>query len=89
MCYVYLLRSITDPAQIYTGLTHDLRHRLNQHDCGHSLYTRKYLSWELVFYAAFREELAARKFESYLKSGSGRAFANRHLLQGGGSRLSD
>ena len=80
MCYVYLLRSISHPAEIYTGFTHDLRHRVNQHNCGHSPYTRKFMPWELVFYAAFQEEVAARKFESYLKSGSGRAFAQKHLL---------
>ena len=82
MCYVYLLRSISHPAEIYTGFTHDLRHRMNQHNCGHSAHTRKYLPWELVFYAAFQEKVAARKFESYLKSGSGRAFAHKRLLSG-------
>jgi putative endonuclease len=82
MCYVYLLRSISHPAQIYSGFTHDLRHRMNQHNCGHSAHTRKYLPWELVFYAAFQEEAVARKFESYLKSGSGRAFTHKHLVSG-------
>ena len=82
MCYVYLLRSISHPAEIYTGFTHDLRHRMNQHNCGHSAHTRKYLPWELVFYAAFQEKVAAHKFESYLKSGSGRAFAHKRLLSG-------
>ena len=82
MCYVYVLRSISHSKQIYTGFTHDLRHRMNQHNWGHSAYTRKFMPWELVFYAAFNEEVAARKFESYLKSGSGRAFAFRHLLRG-------
>ena len=38
------------------------------------------MPWELVFYAAFQEEVAARKFERYLKSGSGRAFAHKRLL---------
>jgi putative endonuclease len=82
MCYVYLLRSISDPTQTYTGFTRDLRHRLTQHNCGHSTHTRKFMPWELVFYAAFQEEVAARKFESYLKSGSGRAFAHKRLLSG-------
>jgi putative endonuclease len=80
MCYVYLLRSISHPAEIYTGFTHDLRHRMNQHNCGHSAYTRKFMPWEMPFYAAFNDESAARKFESYLKSGSGRAFVHKHLL---------
>ena len=82
MYYVYLLRSISDPKQTYTGFTHDLRHRMNQHNCGHSAHTRKYPPRELVFYAAFQGEVAARKFESYLKSGSGRAFAHKRLLSG-------
>ena len=42
----------------------------------------KFMPWELVFYAALQDEVTARKFESYLKSGSGRAFARKHLLQG-------
>jgi putative endonuclease len=72
MYYVYLLRSISDPTETYTGFTHDLRHRVNQHNCGHSVHTRKFRAWELVFYAAFQNEMATRNFESYLKSGSGR-----------------
>ena len=82
MCYVYLLRSISHPSEIYTGFTHDLCHLMNQHSCGHSPYTRKCLPWEMVFYAAFHEQLAARKFESYLKSRSCRAFARKHLMIG-------
>ena len=82
MYYVYLLRSISDPTQTYTGFTHDLRHRTNQHNCGQSAHTRKFMPWELVFYAAFQQEVAGRKCESYLKSGSGRAFAHKRLLSG-------
>jgi putative endonuclease len=78
--YVYLLRSISHPAEIYTGFTDDLRHRVNQHNCGRSAYTRKFMPWELAFYAAFQKEVTARRFESYLKSGSGRAFTLRHLV---------
>jgi putative endonuclease len=32
-----------------------------------------------VTYVAFDDELRAREFEYYLKSGSGRAFANKRL----------
>ena len=89
MCYVYVLRSIPHPKQIYTGFTHDLRHRLNQHNCGHSAHTRKFMPWVLVFYAAFQDEMAARRFESYLKSGSGRAFALKHLTVRAGRKCSN
>jgi len=40
---------------------------------------RKYKPWELVGYHAFADERRAREFEHYLKSGSGKAFANRRL----------
>ena len=63
MYYVYLLRSISHPTQIYEGFTHDLRHRINQHNCGHSAHTRKFMPWELVFYAAFQDEMTARRLK--------------------------
>jgi hypothetical protein len=36
--------------------------------------------WEIVWYAGFSSEEAARAFECYLKSGSGRAFLRKRLL---------
>jgi predicted GIY-YIG superfamily endonuclease len=83
MCYVYLVRSLSNPTETYTGLTCDLRQRLNQHNCGQSTYTRKFMPWELIFYGAFRDEVRARKFEKYLKSASGRAFAQKRLMSRG------
>jgi hypothetical protein len=37
------------------------------------------MPWQLVTYVAFSEKKKANEFERYLKSGSGHAFANRHL----------
>jgi predicted GIY-YIG superfamily endonuclease len=51
-----------------------------EHNSGKSTHTRKYTPWHLIFYAAFPEQMAAERFEIYLKSGSGRAFAKRHLI---------
>ncbi|MDX2095626.1 MAG: GIY-YIG nuclease family protein, partial [Alphaproteobacteria bacterium] len=36
--------------------------------------------WELVWYCAFPDKYKALEFEKYLKSHSGRAFANKRLL---------
>ena len=83
MCYVYLLRSLSNPTETNTGLTCDLRQRLNQHNGGQSTYTRKFIPWELIFYGAFRDEVMARTFEKYLKSASGRAFAQKRLMRRG------
>jgi predicted GIY-YIG superfamily endonuclease len=79
MHYVYLLRSEASPDQTYVGLTSDLRERLATHNSGHSAYTAKHKPWTLVHYSAFQDRERASAYERYLKSGSGRAFAKRHL----------
>ena len=45
-----------------------------------SFHTAKYKPWELVTYIGFDGRDKAVEFEQYLKSGSGRVFAKRHLL---------
>ena len=79
MFYVYLLRSESDPSQTYIGLTDDLKARLAKHEEGGSPHTAKYRPWTLVTYMAFSSRDQAAAFETYLKSGSGRAFAKKRL----------
>jgi len=43
--YVYILRSIAHPKQIYIGYTHDLKTRLAQHNAGKSAHTSKFAPW--------------------------------------------
>jgi putative endonuclease len=77
--YVYILQSISEADQWYTGQTGDLKARLQIHNSGEAKHTGKHLPWKLVWYAAFENAERAIEFEKYLKSGSGRAFALRHL----------
>ena len=79
MYYVYLLRSIAHPSEKYTGYTTDLRARFATHNAGGSPHTAKYRPWKLVAYFAFDDEQIAVHFEKYLKSGSGRAFAEKRF----------
>jgi predicted GIY-YIG superfamily endonuclease len=79
MHYVYLLRSQSHPDQRYIGLTSDLGSRLAKHNEGGVPHTSKYRPWTLHCYIAFQDRLQAADFERYLKSGSGRAFANSHF----------
>ena len=79
MFYVYLIKSVSHPEQKYIGMTDDLKKRLQDHNSGYSIYTSKYTPWELVNYVAFSSKKAAIEFEKYLKTGSGCAFAKRHL----------
>ena len=79
MTYVYLIQSIAYPKHRYVGLTTDLRKRLAAHNEGNSPHTSRFKPWRLVTYIAFSNESAAAEFESYLKSGAGRAFANKRF----------
>jgi putative endonuclease len=77
--YVYILQSKSAPNQRYIGLTRDLKKRLLDHEDGRSPHTAKFATWLMVAYLTFVAEDIAVAFERYLKSGSGRAFAKRHL----------
>lgn len=79
MFYAYLIRSITFPKQVYTGITENLKQRLKVHNSGGAAHTSKFKPWELLVYLGFKDEPKARHFEKYLKSGSGRAFAKKRL----------
>lgn len=79
MKYVYILRSIAEPENHYTGLTDDVGARLKKHNAGEVPHTAKYRPWMLKTYMCFTEDQRAVEFEKYLKSGSGRAFAAKRL----------
>ena len=79
MKYVYLIRSIPHPDQRYVGITDDIDKRIQHHNDGGSKHTNKYKPWELMTCIAFPDSSKTFSFEKYLKTGSGRAFANRRL----------
>ena len=78
MKYVYILES-QDSEHFYVGITDDVPTRLAKHNAGEVSHTSKYRPWRLKTYVAFSNQQQAVAFEKYLKSGSGRAFAKRHL----------
>jgi putative endonuclease len=86
MYCTYILRSENFPGQTYVGSTGDLRKRLAEHNGGESIHTNKFKPWDLTAYVALPEKHLAEKFERYLKSGSGRVFAKRHLLMQNGPK---
>lgn len=77
--FVYVLRSTVDAERHYVGLTADVAERVAAHNAGQSIHTASKRPWALVVSLEFRTEQLARRFEQYLKSGSGRAFAKRHF----------
>ncbi|MDD2238202.1 MAG: GIY-YIG nuclease family protein [Kiritimatiellae bacterium] len=65
--YVYILQSTNDPEHFYTGFTENLDQRVKHHNGGGDPHTAKFRPWRI------------KTAESYLKQGSGHAFAKRHL----------
>jgi putative endonuclease len=61
------------------GRTSDVDDRIDRHNAGPSGYTVQHRPRSIVVILEFPDEGAAARFERYLKSGSGRAFAKRHF----------
>ncbi len=78
MYFTYLLQLSND--DYYTGSTKNIKLRLDKHQTGAVLYTSKFRPVYLVWYTAFKNKQLALKFEKYLKSSSGKAFRNKHLI---------
>lgn len=81
MRYVYVLRC--HDSRSYIGSTDNLNDRLVRHSKGYVPATQQRLPIRLLAYFAFIDNNVAYKFEKYLKSGSGRAFLNRHVFLAG------
>ena len=78
-CLVDVLRNKSMPRRYYTGLTSHIKSRLDAHNAGHCVHTATGRPWEVDVIIEFSDESRAVAFERYLKSGSGVAFAKRHL----------
>ena len=76
---VYILRSDVDPNRHYTGITSHLKARLRRHNSGPYSVTILNRPWSLVVALEFADATLAGRFERYLKTGAGRAFAKRHF----------
>lgn len=77
MYFVYILKLAN--GKIYTGSTPDIKKRVEQHQRGYVLSTKNFRPIKLIWYCSFANRLQARRFELYLKTGSGQAFRNKHL----------
>ena len=75
---VYIL--LCNDGKYYTGCTSNLEERLTRHQKGYVDSTKNNLPVNLTFYCAFTHKSKAFEFEKYLKSGSGIAFRNKHLV---------
>jgi len=77
--FVYILHSEAEPTKHYVGVTSDPHERLAWHNSSPSGHTVAHRPWSIAVSIEFSSEQLAVRFERYLKSGSGRAFAKRHF----------
>lgn len=77
--FVHIIRSVSDPGRRYVGLTSNLAARLDAHNAGQNRSTARWRPWAVEVCVEFKTEALAVRFERYLKSGAGHAFASRHF----------
>jgi len=78
MYYVYLLK--LKNGDYYAGVSDRLKERLNEHITGQVDSTKNFRPLSLECYIALKDKTTALKLEKYLKTGSGIAFRNKHLI---------
>ena len=78
MYHVYILR--LGNGDYYVGFANNYNRRLKEHNSGNVKSTNKFLPVKLITVTGFNNKKKALIFEKYLKSGSGIAFRNRHLI---------
>jgi putative endonuclease len=76
--YVYILQ-LKDKSY-YIGYSSDLKSRIKTHEEGSVESTKNLRPVKLVYYSAFSTQKKATNFEKYLKTSSGFAFRNKHLV---------
>jgi putative endonuclease len=77
--FVYVIRTADTPAGFYVGLSADVEQRIADHNAGRCQHTARRWPWTRHVVIEFPTQGLASRFEQYLKSGSGRAFAKRHF----------
>ena len=78
MWKVYILKC--NDSTHYTGCTSNIDDRMKKHEKGEVDYTSTRLPVTLICYISFVDKYKAYNFEKYLKSGSGKAFAQKRFF---------
>lgn len=65
----------------YVGYTSNFKERLARHQRGEVKFTSKRLPVEIVAVISVKDKYTAIKLEDYFKTGSGRAFTQKHFIK--------
>jgi putative endonuclease len=79
MHYVYIL--LCADGTYYVGCTKNYKDRMARHRRGEVKYTSTRRPFDIKTVIGLPDQYIALRLEDYLKTGSGRAFALRHLLR--------
>jgi putative endonuclease len=66
MYYVYILKSKVRE-EIYIGSTNNLKRRIQEHNNGFEISTKRYVPWSIYYYESYLTEKLARVREKRLK----------------------
>jgi putative endonuclease len=80
MFHVYVIISEIHPDRYYIGFSSRPSDRLTEHNAGKNPSTADFRPWRFAALFSFPSEAQTRRFERYLKGGSGRAL-RRHVLR--------
>ncbi len=70
MYYFYILQSLKNK-KLYLGFTKDLKKRIQSHNSQSNKASKPHAPFELIYYAAFKNEKDALNCEKYFKTTSG------------------
>jgi putative endonuclease len=71
--YLYVIKS-SEKKWRYVGITKNIEKRLDEHNSGKNISTKKHSPFYLIHQEKYGDYKAARSREKFLKSGQGRKF---------------
>ena len=67
MRYLYILKRLSQPLQMYVGVTGDVDRRIGDHNSGRCSHTAKFMPWQIVYTEPFDNGVEASNREQQIK----------------------
>lgn len=80
MYYVYVLKSLKNN-RLYIGSTNNVKRRVEEHNLGKSKYTKATKPFKLIYVEEYLTRAKAVRRELNLKSGQGRQWLKKNILE--------
>jgi len=68
---LYILQSLSQKDRFYVGITNRENERIDEHNRGQTISTKKYRPWKVIYTEEFENKSESMKREKYLKSING------------------